>query len=344
MRRSGFSLVELLVSGVLSTIVIGAAIAIFTSSHQAYQTSGRMSEAQQSVRAALDIIATDLQMAGLGGQNTVQVGSAANPNAETALGPNCVNNTGAPDVIQFRVGGAVSVVTQQFSASNGATNITVDVHDIPPIPGDGQDYFQAGMNVDLLDVTRVRVAQAVVGDLGSVNTENQIMLTSFSNVTATTIWPGTMIVQQPVWVTYEVIGQALWRCVRDTPTETCDGSLLNNLVGQEIDFVVVENIADIQYSYLVDPGWANSGANGADFFNPGYLPDSLADRQAIRGVKIELLVRSKNEDYSVVPSEDTVIKRKYFLGGDTFDVADEDARFAYTQMATIVNLPNAALN
>ncbi len=338
MHRSGFTLVELLVSGLLSTIVIGAAVTIFASSHQAYQTSGRMSQAQQSVRAALDIIAGELQMAGLGGQNRSEVNGASNPELEMALGPNCLNNSGSPDVIQFRSGmGAVSVTTQELSVSNGATGLMVDVHEIPAILGDGQDYFQQGMAVDLLDINRTRVAQAIVGDLGSVLTpESQLMLNSFSNVTESTLWPGTMIVQQPVWITYQAIGTRLFRCVRDVPTDACDGSLENTIpspANPETDFVVVEDVQDIQYSYIVN----SAGA----VFDPAYDPSSQANRQLVLGVKIELLVRSKYEDASIEAGDD--VKLKFYLGGNVVDVTGSE-KFHYTQMSTIVSLPNASLN
>lgn len=60
----GFTLVELMVAMVMAVIIIGATVGMVKNSSRIYRTQERVAEAQQDVRAALDLMAHDIRMAG----------------------------------------------------------------------------------------------------------------------------------------------------------------------------------------------------------------------------------------------------------------------------------------
>lgn len=63
-NNRGFTLVELLVAMVMATIFILATMTIAEVSTQSYRTQERVSDAQQGVRGAMDMMVRDIRMAG----------------------------------------------------------------------------------------------------------------------------------------------------------------------------------------------------------------------------------------------------------------------------------------
>ncbi len=61
---SGFTLVELLISMVLSMVVIGAVIAVFIANRQSYRATEGLSRVQENVRLAFELMARDMRAAG----------------------------------------------------------------------------------------------------------------------------------------------------------------------------------------------------------------------------------------------------------------------------------------
>ena len=65
-NRKGFTLIELMVSIVLSFILIGAVYGTFTSQQKAYTVQDQVAEAQQNARMAMNMLVRDTRMAGYG--------------------------------------------------------------------------------------------------------------------------------------------------------------------------------------------------------------------------------------------------------------------------------------
>jgi len=63
-NEKGVTLLELIIAIVISVIVMAAANAIFTGQHKSYVKSSSVKEMQESIRAALEILKSDLMMAG----------------------------------------------------------------------------------------------------------------------------------------------------------------------------------------------------------------------------------------------------------------------------------------
>ena len=64
-RDRGFTLIELLVTLAVSSIVMAAIYSVYTGLTRSYTTQNAFADAQQAVRASVDIMAEDIMMAGL---------------------------------------------------------------------------------------------------------------------------------------------------------------------------------------------------------------------------------------------------------------------------------------
>ncbi len=65
-KSKGFTLIELLIAMAISGIVAGAIFTAFKSQQKSYLIQDQVAEMQQNLRAAMDIIARDVRMAGFG--------------------------------------------------------------------------------------------------------------------------------------------------------------------------------------------------------------------------------------------------------------------------------------
>ncbi len=63
-NEQGFTIVELLVALAISLILMGIAVKIFLVQQKAYSVQGQLSEMQQNIRAATDMIVRETKMAG----------------------------------------------------------------------------------------------------------------------------------------------------------------------------------------------------------------------------------------------------------------------------------------
>lgn len=64
MRRRGFTLVELIIAMAISAIVLAMAIGVYKRQERSYALQNEISERQQNVRVAMDMIVRDLRLAG----------------------------------------------------------------------------------------------------------------------------------------------------------------------------------------------------------------------------------------------------------------------------------------
>ncbi len=72
-RESGFSLLEMLVAMALGTLMVGAAVQLYTQAVSATWKASQRAELQQDFRAASDILTKDLSLAGSGLSNGVAI-------------------------------------------------------------------------------------------------------------------------------------------------------------------------------------------------------------------------------------------------------------------------------
>ncbi len=72
-RESGFSLLEMMISVALGTVVLGAAVQIYSKGVAATWTVSQRAEMQQDFRAASNMLTKDLSEAGAGLGNNVAI-------------------------------------------------------------------------------------------------------------------------------------------------------------------------------------------------------------------------------------------------------------------------------
>jgi type IV pilus assembly protein PilW len=78
-RRTGFTMVELLVALSISAVLVAAAYRTFSSQHKVYEVQSDVMEMQQSVRVAMDILTRDIRMAGFNSTVALSNPIAINP-------------------------------------------------------------------------------------------------------------------------------------------------------------------------------------------------------------------------------------------------------------------------
>src|ERR1035437_4361373 len=99
-RENGFSLLEMLIAMALGTMVVGAALLLYSQAVRATWTVSQRADLQQDFRAASDMLIKDLSLAGacLGNGTQIPLPSAVTPVYGCDQTPKCYlgpTNTGA---------------------------------------------------------------------------------------------------------------------------------------------------------------------------------------------------------------------------------------------------------
>jgi len=140
---------------------------------------------------------------------------------------------------------------------------------------------------------------------------------------------------------------SLVRCAYKTQEAECDLDDLNSANPNESVYVLAPYAEDLQFSYMLEEEPSAVSSSPAVFHplpGEGDFQLDMTTRNAIRGVKIELLIRSSDFDPSIDPENCKAgVERRNFYLGDRGLAADETScRYARIKMSTIVYLPNMA--
>ena len=357
MSIKGFTLVEMLIAATLSSIVMIAGFTLFLSSNKVHHSSSQTSMLQQNARAALDLMAKEIHMAGLGtiSPDEIKLLDEGQQDAQTVFNSGTVNNQVSSyqgegfvtDVISFKanLGGMVIIVSdttaaeiQSSACSGGGDEESTSNCGASVYFKHGHDLFQNGMFADILNLQRSLVGSGVIGNLAGVPVD-RIVFASYTAVDAGNIETGSVIMQRPAYMTFQLIEGKLIRCLRQDYGMGCDLSFLNNKStpgdpSPNTTYVLADSVADLQFSYLLD--------SGNEFLPTATQPLDLTkeNMEKIRAVKIEILVKSKESD-PMITSENCssgIIKTKYYIGDRVNEVT---CGHAYVQMSAIVRVPNS---
>lgn len=148
--EGGFTLLEVMVGGLIATIIVAAAFTILITSNRATKVNVQVVETQQNVRLAMDLIAQDIKLAGFTANGTIgncTVGVPAQPAPIVPLdnvpggAVGTINDVG-PDSIRMVVpsatAGAAGGLPAITAPLNGnATLITLAAADITAMTADG---------------------------------------------------------------------------------------------------------------------------------------------------------------------------------------------------------------
>jgi prepilin-type N-terminal cleavage/methylation domain-containing protein len=104
-RSSGFSLIELMVAMVVTLIVTGAIYGLLTGGHNAFRREPELSDRQQNIRTAMDLIMRDIASAGSGMPPFVQTFTTNLDGGSLAA---CTNDSGASVACPTGSSGAIA--------------------------------------------------------------------------------------------------------------------------------------------------------------------------------------------------------------------------------------------
>jgi len=125
----GFTLIELMISIVISSVIVAAGYTVLTTTHKATISNERAVGTQQNVRVAMELIARDIKQAGFGmpmAPNTPVGGTAGNcatdATGTTTAAIRPVDNNSAIPLTAVNDTGAdtISLVVPRTNATNGA--------------------------------------------------------------------------------------------------------------------------------------------------------------------------------------------------------------------------------
>lgn len=285
-RESGFSLIEVTVAALLTVGLMGVVFNLLNRNQQVFVTESSVTDMNENMRTAVDLLTRDVQSAGMGLPRTP--GSFA-----AVFYLNGAN--GAPDSILIVNGDPFAPVADVQLASNG--NATLDCIPPPELAGAGTGTYTDNKNVAHLlyktyaadpkfyvcyDDTQLRVI-SLTQDGQIVNTVDGLRLrlqhTVASDTSPATTFGSPVDTAVPNYLTAKI-----------APLMTLTGYRLNRNAGElertedlQNWYAVARGVIDFQVEYRVVTG---KDVNGNDIESVVTAP---ADRRDIRSVSIKIV-------------------------------------------------------
>jgi prepilin-type N-terminal cleavage/methylation domain-containing protein len=140
LRQSGFSLIEMMMALVTASILLAAVYSVYDSLSKSYTTQNVSAEVQQSIRAAMGLMARDIMMAGLDPQKlglpTSDFGFEDSGTTQISFkldSPDPVTNifsgeveSGAQEYISYRYDAGLETLFQCYDAAPAGCTGTAD--------------------------------------------------------------------------------------------------------------------------------------------------------------------------------------------------------------------------
>ena len=272
----GFTLIELMISIVISSVLVAAGYTILTTTHKATISNERAVGTQQNTRVAMELIARDIKQAGFGmppAPNTPVGGTAGNcATGTTAAAIRPVDNNSAIPLTAVNDTGAdtISLVVPRTNSTNGVVPGWVLAS---AAPSGGAGSF----TTITLTSTAVNemVAEGMLNGSGayiSLGGVVTVPMTSSSGATITLGTPTYAPINFPVGtqvyllqcVTYQVATGAA-NCGSAGP---CLTRMVDSGTAPTITTSLVDGVEDLQFAYACD------GCNTT--INSG-IPDNVID-------------------------------------------------------------------
>ena len=257
-KAGGVTLIELMIVLVIAAILVGGIYSLFMSQQRSYSVQDQVTGVQQDARAALNIVARDIRMAGY-----LLSGGGFNVNgAQFAVTPN--NNAGGTDSI------TVAYAAETFISGVNPVTVTAVSGTQVTLSADASSFFNPA-TVDRY------VAFEGVDQVYQISAINTTTLTL-------TVAPPVFIasvgakVYRAKSITYRVQNNALQRSE--------NGAISQPLAGDGITTVV----EDLQFAYQV------AGSNDWIFDQVGDTWPAGTTNADIRMVRINVIVRTAVAD------------------------------------------------
>ena len=122
-RTRGFTLIELMIALVISSIVVAGTFYYFTTQEKAFIVQEQITEMQQNARGGMDFIARELRMIGYGVTSGAII-TEADSNAITFLGD--IDGDGTPETIRYALDTTDLQLTREVD-SGGAVEVAENI-------------------------------------------------------------------------------------------------------------------------------------------------------------------------------------------------------------------------
>jgi type IV pilus assembly protein PilW len=176
--KRGFSLVEVMAALVILGIAMTAAYATFQFQHSSFTAQNHVAEAQQNLRAALEVMSRDIRLAGYGIPAPVNLPPGLLPTGDNTIrNIRPLNRTAGADEIYILYRYDMDASLPPTTTSSGMANYT-DVLNVASVSGFGRGdliLITDEGTADMFEVTQTPVAPTLDHDIGgSVNQYNSL--------------------------------------------------------------------------------------------------------------------------------------------------------------------------
>ena len=288
-KRSGFTLVEVMVALAMTGIVMTVMFTMFKTSQRSYSTQDQVAETQQNLRVAMSYVSRDVRMAGCGMNlmpdlvpDIQAFYDDPDPGGFAAwrlLVPlTATNSTTGPDAIEIMYGDVnsgeynASITTPMTDASS-----TIQIDDNNNFNNGDIVVITDGVTACLFEITSITPLTSPEARLDhdsslSVFNSTSVFKTFPENSSGYDIGSRVYNYGKMVWVTYSIDN-----------TDPNHPNLVANRHDGNGDQVVADNIEDIQFHYFLQ--------DGTETESP-----SIADSKDIVAVRISMVARSAKQD------------------------------------------------
>lgn len=249
----GFTLIELMFGLAIAMIVIVAAFTVLTTTSKAVRANDQTVDTQQNARIAMDLIASDIRVAGFGMINqgvTNQVGGCTNAAGPYAIIPLDNTTTGTdtgPDKISLVV--PTTDALWQLASATGAGFSTITLKG-----GGGTSIANAGLNTGAASTAMISINGTITAQVKQLSGDT---LTLLNAVAPPIQFPQGTPVYLLQCIRYEIGTPAA--CSSNSPC-LMRGTVAPN--GVATLSPIVDGIEDIQFGYACDGCLGTSGPDG----------------------------------------------------------------------------------
>lgn len=270
--EQAFTLIEVMMAVLLTTIVVGAGFGMLVATEKATMTSGQIVDAQQGARLAMDLLSRDIKMAGFGWNVGMVVGNCSVPVAAPANGApivpvetNPLGQDTGPDGIRLVV---PMTNTQTLNATVPAWTLSAPVvggfTQIQLQPGAVADMLKAGLRLDGTDV--ISIAGAYSARVAGASGPNGLQLADTAPIHAN--FSATTQVFLLQCINYTVSNNAVQCGNVGAPCLMRGPVGANNAWNQQVP--IADGVEDMQFAYACD------GCTAADATGDGMIDNQVA--------------------------------------------------------------------
>jgi prepilin-type N-terminal cleavage/methylation domain-containing protein len=314
-KDGGVTLIELMIVLVIAAFLVAGIYSLFITQHRSYAVQDQVAGVQQDARAALNIMARDIRMAGFvagaGSGTGFTDGTATATINGFNFAVNPINSTTAPDTLTVVLG--AEVLGEVLSVDGTKVKVTDD-HSTPK----DVDYYFKNSSGNPIDRKYYIAFDLQPGKLYHVSTvsDTDIIITNFP--------PGSKTLGGKTYgvkaITYSVSNGELLR--------NDNIGVAQPLAGDRINTVV----EDLQFAYQVegDAGWYNA---------PADFPAGKTESD-IRMIRINITVRPAVQDATVQAATSETQFRQPALEDHNTNLSGPDGfrRRVYTTEVKVRNL------